>query len=70
MAHVARAEVKWLRAIVADLRSGRLTYPSEEEIRRISSSMGGPSPKAVARIAKEMRKRRPAKRVKPGRRRR
>jgi len=77
MAHVARAEVKWLRSIIADLRSGRLTYPTEQEILRISSSMGGPSPEAVARIAKEMRgsskTRRPASRetrVKPSRRRR
>jgi hypothetical protein len=57
MAHVARAEVKWLRSIIADLQSGRLTYPTEQEILRISSSMGGPSPEAAARIAKEMRSR-------------
>lgn len=55
MAHVARAEVKWLRGIIADIRSGRLTYPTEQEIRRISSSMGAPSADAAARIAREMR---------------
>jgi hypothetical protein len=77
MAHVAGAEVKWLRRIIADLHSGRLTYPSEEEIRRISSSMGGPSAEAAGTIAKELRgsskPRGPAsreKRVKPSRRRR
>jgi hypothetical protein len=55
MAHVARSEVKWLRGIIADLRSGRLTYSTEQEIRRISSSMGGPSAEAAGRIASEMR---------------
>jgi hypothetical protein len=55
MAAVVRAEIKWLRSVVADLRSGRLTYPSEQEIRQISSSMGGPSEEAARRIAREMR---------------
>jgi len=55
MAAVVRAEIKWLRSVVADLRSGRLTYPSEQEIRQISSSMGAPSVEAARRIAREMR---------------
>jgi DNA-binding PadR family transcriptional regulator len=55
MAAVVRAEIKWLRSVIADLRSRRLTYPTEQEIRRISADIGGPSPEAVGRIAKEMR---------------
>jgi DNA-binding PadR family transcriptional regulator len=36
MAAVVRAEIKWLRAVTADLRSGRLTW-SEEWRRRIAA---------------------------------
>jgi DNA-binding PadR family transcriptional regulator len=55
MAATVRAEIKWLRGILADLRSGRLTFPSEEEIRRIGSEIGGPSEEAVRRISAERR---------------
>ncbi len=55
VAAVVRAEVKWLRGVVADLRSGRLTYPSEQEIRRISTTMGRPSDEAAGRLARELR---------------
>lgn len=54
-AAMARAELKWLRAIIGDLRSGRLTYPSEAEIRRLSA-LGGPSDEAVKRIFSEISK--------------
>jgi DNA-binding PadR family transcriptional regulator len=39
MAAVVRAEIEWLRAIVADLDAGRLTWPSREEIRRLAARM-------------------------------
>jgi DNA-binding PadR family transcriptional regulator len=54
-AAIVRAEIKWLRGIVADLHSGRLSFPSEEEIRRIGAEMGAPSEEAIHRIAAERR---------------
>jgi DNA-binding PadR family transcriptional regulator len=53
MAAISRAEIKWLRAIVTDLRSGRLKAPSLEELRRLSA-VGGPSEDVIDRIAAEM----------------
>jgi DNA-binding PadR family transcriptional regulator len=53
-AAVARAEIQWLRGVIADLRSRRLTFPSVEEILRIGAAMGGPSEEAVRRFAVEM----------------
>jgi DNA-binding PadR family transcriptional regulator len=38
MAAVVRAEIKWLRAVTRDLRSGRLTW-SEEWVRRIAEEL-------------------------------
>src|SRR5262249_10004636 len=43
MAAIVRAEIGWLRRIVADLRSGRLAWPSEAELRRLAPMSGGPS---------------------------
>ena len=54
MAAVARAEVKWLRGVIADLRSGKLTFPTLEEMLRLGAEMGAPSEEAVRRIAAEM----------------
>jgi DNA-binding PadR family transcriptional regulator len=53
MAATSRAEVKWLRGVVDDLRTGRLTYPSEEELLRIASEQGGPSEDTVRRLVAE-----------------
>jgi DNA-binding PadR family transcriptional regulator len=55
MAAVARAEIAWLKGVVADLRSGRLAFPTLAQMRQLSS-MGGPS---EAALAKPSRKRRP-----------
>jgi DNA-binding PadR family transcriptional regulator len=55
MAAAVRGEIKWLRGIIAELRSGTLTFPSEEEIRQIGPEVGGPSEEAVRRLAAEMR---------------
>lgn len=55
MAAVIRAEREWLRGVIADLRSGRLEYPSVAEMRRLSS-MGGPSEEAIQRLAREREK--------------
>ena len=52
MAAIERAEIKWLRGLVADVRSGRLKYPTLEEMPRLSA-MGGPSEQALGRIAAE-----------------
>jgi len=55
MAAVTRAEVKWLRGVIANLGSGRLTFPTEEEMLRLGAEMGAPSEEAVRRLAAEMR---------------
>jgi DNA-binding PadR family transcriptional regulator len=38
LAAVVRAEVEWIRGVVADLRAGRLRFPTAEEMRRLTSS--------------------------------
>jgi DNA-binding PadR family transcriptional regulator len=53
-AAVVRAEIQWLRAVIADLRSGRLQFPTMQEMVRISAEMGGPSEEAIRRIAAEI----------------
>jgi DNA-binding PadR family transcriptional regulator len=55
MAAMVRAEIQWLRRIVADLGSGRLAFPTIEELMRLAGRMGGPSEEVVRRIADEMR---------------
>jgi len=42
MAAMTRAEIAWLRAIVADLRTGKLKFPTAAEIRRIAAELGPP----------------------------
>jgi DNA-binding PadR family transcriptional regulator len=54
MAAVVRAEIKWLRGVVADLRAGKLAFPTLEEIARIGVDAGGPSEEAMRRITAEM----------------
>jgi len=55
MAAVARAEIKWLRGVIADLKSGKLAFPTEAEIRQISAGLGAPSSAAITKILKEVR---------------
>ena len=50
MATVVRAELKWLRDVIADLRAGSLDFPSKAEMLRLAVSMGGPSEEAIRRI--------------------
>ena len=52
-AALVRAEIGWARGVVADLKRGRLRYPSEAEIRRIG--VGAPSEEAIERFAREGR---------------
>jgi DNA-binding PadR family transcriptional regulator len=54
MAAMVRAEIAWLRAIVADLKSGKLRFPTEEELNRLRGTPGGPSDEAVRRMAEEL----------------
>jgi DNA-binding PadR family transcriptional regulator len=49
LAAIVRAEIRWLRGIIADLRSGRLAYPSEAELRRLAA-VGGPTAEVIQRI--------------------
>ena len=36
MAAVLRAEIEWIRGVVRDLRSGRLKFPTAEEMKRLA----------------------------------
>jgi DNA-binding PadR family transcriptional regulator len=54
MVATLRAQIKWLHSVTADLRSGRLRFPSAEEMRRLSVQMGGPSEEAIQRIEREI----------------
>jgi DNA-binding PadR family transcriptional regulator len=58
LAALARAEIHWLRGVLADLRAGRLTW-SEAWLRRMSAQLAAPPPPAE-----------PLKRARPQRRRR
>jgi DNA-binding PadR family transcriptional regulator len=37
MAAVVRAEIAWLRAVVADLREGRLKFPTAQELKKLAA---------------------------------
>jgi DNA-binding PadR family transcriptional regulator len=54
LAAIVRAELKWLRSVIADLRSGSLVFPSKAEMLRLAATMGGPSEKAINRIETEL----------------
>lgn len=56
MAAMVRAEVAWLRAVVRDLDSGKLKFPTAQEIVALAKQEGGPSEAAVRRIEKELAK--------------
>jgi DNA-binding PadR family transcriptional regulator len=47
MAAMVRAEITWLRGVIDDLRTGRLKFPTEAELRRLSSIAGAPSETAL-----------------------
>lgn len=55
MAAVVRAELAWLRSIIADLDSGQLAFPTKDEMLRISTELGRPSDEAVGRLIDEMK---------------
>jgi DNA-binding PadR family transcriptional regulator len=55
VAAVVRSEIEWLRGIISDLRLGKLTFPSVEEMLRLGAEMGGPSQEAIRRMDSEMR---------------
>ena len=50
MAALVRAEVKWLKGVIADLESGRLDYPTEAELRALGAAIGGPSDEALREL--------------------
>jgi DNA-binding PadR family transcriptional regulator len=54
-AAVLRAEIKWLRAVAADLRSGKLTW-SEEMLRALASQFPGAPSEAAMQAHAERRK--------------
>lgn len=67
LAAIVRAELKWLRGVVADLRSRQLKFPTLEEIMRISAHQGGPSEEAIRSFTSDLEKS-PAKRRRPAKR--
>jgi DNA-binding PadR family transcriptional regulator len=58
MAAMVRAEIAWLRAVIDDLRTGRLKFPTEAELRRVAEQMGPPSEEAIQRARKSSGRRR------------
>lgn len=54
MAAIVRAELAWLDGIIADLESGRLRFPSEAELRNLSSLPGAPSQEAISKMAERL----------------
>ncbi len=54
VAAVVRAELRWLRGLIADLRSGSLAFPTKAEMRRLGVSLGGPSEEAIRRLEAEL----------------
>jgi len=53
-----RAEIAWLRKIIADIDSKKLEFPTIEEMIALAGQDGGPSKHAVRRLKSEMGKRR------------
>jgi DNA-binding PadR family transcriptional regulator len=58
MAAMVRAEIAWLRALIDDLRTGRLKFPTEAELRRVAEQMGPPSEEAIRRARRSSARRR------------
>jgi DNA-binding PadR family transcriptional regulator len=54
-AAVVRAEIHWLRSVIADLRAGELSFPSLEEMLRLKD-VGGPSEKALRGMTAETKR--------------
>jgi len=50
MAALGRAEERWLRGVIDDLRSGRLSFPTLDQVRALAS-IGGPSEAAIRQVA-------------------
>jgi len=61
MAALVRAELKWLRAIIADLRSGRLAFPTLAELAGMRPEEGGPSEEAIRSFTAQLEGVRPRK---------
>lgn len=53
-AAMVKAEVAWLRAVIGDLRAGRLRFPTEKQLAALTATPGGPSKDAVGRLARSM----------------
>jgi DNA-binding PadR family transcriptional regulator len=50
MAAMLRAEIKWLRSVIADLETGRLEFPTAAELRALGPAIGGPSDEAIRQL--------------------
>ena len=50
MAAMLRAEIRWLRGVIADLESGKLDFPTPAELRALGAAMGGPSDEAIQEL--------------------
>ena len=69
-AALVRAEIHWLRSVIAELRSGRLQPPTLEEMLKIGAETGAPSEEAIRRMTAEMHKAKDAKPTRTKRRKR
>lgn len=56
MAAMLRAEIAWLRGVIADLRAGRLKPPTEAELRKLAALPGAPSEEAMRRHRQRKRR--------------
>jgi DNA-binding PadR family transcriptional regulator len=52
---MTKAELRWLRGIIADVESGELRFPTAAELRVIAERFGGPSEETMRRVRREMR---------------
>jgi DNA-binding PadR family transcriptional regulator len=50
MAAMVRAEIRWLRSVIADLDTGRLAFPTAAELRALGPAIGGPSDEAIREL--------------------
>lgn len=61
MVAVLKAELGWLRTVSAELRSGKLKFPTATELRKLSGLPGAPSEAAMQQLAAAKKPRHPGR---------
>jgi hypothetical protein len=59
MTALLKTELSWLRAVVGELRSGKLKFPTAAELRKLGSLPGAPSEAAMRQLTAAKKPRRP-----------